>query len=171
MQGGHISVVDELVRLGADLDVVDERENTPLHAAAEMGNKEMVKVLVKHGCSVRIFNWLGKQAQTLAQDSGHREIATFLAACQRRVPYKELEGEAIDIKQDTRPPGEFRKDWTCPACGANVFAHKKECFKCSEPKPRGARDDEEIDGVSPMNKHLLYGMKMIQKDGALPQGE
>jgi hypothetical protein len=164
VQAGHISVVDELVRLGADLDAVDERENTPLHAAAEMGNEEMVKALVRHGCSVRIFNWLGKHAQTLAHDAGHHEIAKFLAACEHRVPFTEIEGEMLDMKERKRPPGEFRKDWTCPACGATVFAHKQACFKCSEPKPRGARDDEEIDGVSPMNKHLLHGMKILQED-------
>ena len=26
-------------------------------------------------------------------------------------------------------------DWTCPGCGANVFASKNECFKCQHPKP------------------------------------
>ena len=33
--------------------------------------------------------------------------------------------------------GERPGDWTCPACGANVFASKMNCFKCNEPKPRG----------------------------------
>merc|ERR1719215_2003664 len=28
-------------------------------------------------------------------------------------------------------------DWTCPACGENVFASKTECFKCGEQKPGG----------------------------------
>jgi rubredoxin len=26
-------------------------------------------------------------------------------------------------------------DWTCPSCGANVFASKMSCFKCQAPKP------------------------------------
>eukprot|EP00277_Geminigera_cryophila_P013592 CAMPEP_0179449970 /NCGR_PEP_ID=MMETSP0799-20121207/33805_1 /TAXON_ID=46947 /ORGANISM="Geminigera cryophila, Strain CCMP2564" /LENGTH=170 /DNA_ID=CAMNT_0021243323 /DNA_START=119 /DNA_END=631 /DNA_ORIENTATION=- len=25
-------------------------------------------------------------------------------------------------------------DWTCPSCGANVFASKSECYKCHTPK-------------------------------------
>ena len=29
-------------------------------------------------------------------------------------------------------------DWTCPGCGANVFASKMSCFKCQMPKPEGA---------------------------------
>ena len=28
-------------------------------------------------------------------------------------------------------------DWTCPSCGANVFASKTNCFKCHAPKPGG----------------------------------
>jgi tRNA pseudouridine13 synthase len=28
-------------------------------------------------------------------------------------------------------------DWTCPSCGANVFASKSSCFKCRAPKPGG----------------------------------
>ena len=28
-------------------------------------------------------------------------------------------------------------DWTCPSCGANVFASKTNCFKCNAPKPGG----------------------------------
>jgi len=26
-------------------------------------------------------------------------------------------------------------DWTCPGCGANVFASKSTCFKCATPRP------------------------------------
>mmetsp|Transcript_48666 Transcript_48666/g.135005 ORF Transcript_48666/g.135005 Transcript_48666/m.135005 type:complete len:80 (-) Transcript_48666:537-776(-) len=28
-------------------------------------------------------------------------------------------------------------DWTCPNCGANVFASKMSCFRCHTPKPEG----------------------------------
>ena len=28
-------------------------------------------------------------------------------------------------------------DWECPSCGANVFASKRNCFKCGTPKPDG----------------------------------
>ena len=29
-------------------------------------------------------------------------------------------------------------DWTCPSCGANVFASKSNCFRCQTPRPEGA---------------------------------
>ena len=28
-------------------------------------------------------------------------------------------------------------DWTCPNCGANVFASKNNCFRCQTPRPGG----------------------------------
>ena len=30
-----------------------------------------------------------------------------------------------------------RGDWSCPACGASVFASKDRCFACQTPKPAG----------------------------------
>ncbi|KAK3281835.1 hypothetical protein CYMTET_10396 [Cymbomonas tetramitiformis] len=44
-----------------------------------------------------------------------------------------------DQTQEMRPG-----DWECPGCGfAPIFASKRECFKCGEPRPAGAgqRDD------------------------------
>ncbi len=37
-KNGHLSVIEELARLGAELNAVDEQENTPLHTAASLGN-------------------------------------------------------------------------------------------------------------------------------------
>mmetsp|Transcript_36544 Transcript_36544/g.92613 ORF Transcript_36544/g.92613 Transcript_36544/m.92613 type:complete len:247 (+) Transcript_36544:78-818(+) len=37
---------------------------------------------------------------------------------------------------DLRPGETVRPgDWTCPECGANVFAMKSACFRCNTPKP------------------------------------
>jgi len=37
---------------------------------------------------------------------------------------------------DLRPGETVRPgDWTCPECGANVFAMKSSCFRCNTPKP------------------------------------
>ena len=44
-----------------------------------------------------------------------------------------------------RPTTEVRAgDWTCPACGANVFAGKTACFRCHAPKPEPAPDPEPL---------------------------
>jgi len=34
-------------------------------------------------------------------------------------------------------------DWECPKCGADCFASKDKCYKCDEPKPEGAGEEEE----------------------------
>ena len=39
-------------------------------------------------------------------------------------------------------------DWTCPSCGANVFASKLACFRCSTPKP--GIDPADLKNSSPM---------------------
>ena len=36
------------------------------------------------------------------------------------------------------------KNWTCPECGADVFANKTACYKCKAPKP--PPPEEEADG-------------------------
>ena len=45
------------------------------------------------------------------------------------------------------PMGAKPGDWTCPRCGANVFASKMNCYKCNEPKPRdgGGRGRDDYD--------------------------
>ena len=37
-------------------------------------------------------------------------------------------------------------DWTCPSCGANVFASKSACFKCGEPKRGGGGGGDRYGG-------------------------
>lgn len=33
-------------------------------------------------------------------------------------------------------------DWSCPGCGANVFANKASCFKCGHTRPGGAQREQ-----------------------------
>ena len=42
------------------------------------------------------------------------------------------DGGGYDRGNDVRPG-----DWTCGQCGANVFARKRECFRCGALKPDG----------------------------------
>ena len=121
----------------------------------------MVKALVRHGCNVRIDNWLSQKARDVAEEAGYQKVAEFLDSCKRRVVGRDLKPQEITLAEDVKPPGEFRKDWMCPACGAKVFGNKKHCFKCQTPKPPGLGEDE-VDGVSPLGKHLLYEMRILQ---------
>jgi ankyrin repeat protein len=61
---------DLLLRSGADVNEVhDTFRDTVLHIAAQRGNAEIIKLLVKHGADVSIKNREGKTAAELAQSS------------------------------------------------------------------------------------------------------
>ena len=40
-------------------------------------------------------------------------------------------------------------DWTCPSCGANVFASKSACFRCQTPRNGGACGGGHMGGSAP----------------------
>jgi euchromatic histone-lysine N-methyltransferase len=50
--GGHLSVVHILLQAGAQLDVLDRDQNTPLMLAAVSNRDDIVKYLVKAGADV-----------------------------------------------------------------------------------------------------------------------
>ena len=54
---------------------------------------------------------------------------------------REYLGRPISAKIVVPRDQRGQSDWTCPACGANVFGSKSSCFKCGEPKPRGGGGD------------------------------
>ena len=68
-----------LIRLGADVDVFDNRDgDTPLIRAARMGNLALVRVLLAAGASVRVETASGATALSEAVRGGHDDVATLL---------------------------------------------------------------------------------------------
>ncbi|KAG0166377.1 hypothetical protein DFQ28_005964 [Apophysomyces sp. BC1034] len=77
---------------------------------------------------------------------------------EKRLPGQAAEG-AADAAWDGAPSsGDFggsggreRRDgdWDCPSCGANNFARRTDCFKCSTARPEGAGGDGERRGPPP----------------------
>jgi len=67
-----------LVEAGADVNVV-QASHTPLHAAAENGNIEMLILLLENGANVNARNENGETPAQLAAAKGHHEIAKILA--------------------------------------------------------------------------------------------
>ena len=49
---GHVSAVETLHRLGADIDRADDNGRTPAFAAARQGHHRMVKLLVDLGADI-----------------------------------------------------------------------------------------------------------------------
>ena len=68
-----------LIRLGADVDVFDNREgDTPLIRAARMGNVALVRVLLAAGANVRVETASGATALSEAVRGGHDEVAALV---------------------------------------------------------------------------------------------
>ena len=61
-----------LLGLGADVNVRDENQETPLHFACEYGNFDTMLLLVNHGAEINAQNTLG---QTYV---GHVDVAEVL---------------------------------------------------------------------------------------------
>ncbi len=70
--------VDYLVRHGADLEVRDERGDTPLLIAIRQGNHKLAKHLVNAGADVRVRDANGRTALQIANSLGLGDIAALL---------------------------------------------------------------------------------------------
>src|SRR5690606_23128996 len=67
-----------LIEAGAEVNIIQTGNLTPLHAAAENGNIEMLIVLLENGANVGIKNDNGETPSDLAAKKGHHEIAKIL---------------------------------------------------------------------------------------------
>ncbi|XP_069813793.1 oxysterol-binding protein-related protein 1 isoform X2 [Dendropsophus ebraccatus] len=77
---GHTEVVDDLLKAGADINVLNDMGDTPLHRAAFTGRKELVMLLLESNADTTVINGEGQTAADVAQD---KEIKSMLEAAQR----------------------------------------------------------------------------------------
>lgn len=56
----------DLISLGADIDIQDDKGDTPLHKAAFSGVESAVRFLRDHGCNINIKNKLGETPYDVA---------------------------------------------------------------------------------------------------------
>lgn len=70
---------------GADPNAPQRGDDTPLHAAARRGSRELVEMLVRKGAHVEARNEARATALELADDAGHRAVAELLRR-HREVP-------------------------------------------------------------------------------------
>lgn len=80
VRGGHPDCVEELARLGCDMNAVDERDNIALHMAAERGDMEMTRLLVMLGCDMRSTNGMLRNPREIAERWGKTEVGEWLKA-------------------------------------------------------------------------------------------
>lgn len=68
-----------LLAHGADPNVQQEGGFTPLHAAAQAGDRELVRVFLDHGADTSVRTGAGQTAADLAREKGHHDLADSLA--------------------------------------------------------------------------------------------
>ncbi|XP_078254114.1 oxysterol-binding protein-related protein 1 isoform X1 [Rhinoraja longicauda] len=69
---GHKDVVEELLKIGADVNVVNDVGDTPLHRAAYTGRKELVLLLLQYSADAGVINGDGQMAKGVTQDEDIR---------------------------------------------------------------------------------------------------
>ena len=67
-----------LVKHGANVDVRDENDFTPLHKAAWEGSLDMVKLLLESGADIQAGNRFNHTPLSLALDNNRPEVAEYL---------------------------------------------------------------------------------------------
>ena len=77
-KNGHVEVVKSLLGKGADVDLGDYDEQTPLSHAAQEGDVEMVELLLDAGARVGYKDIFGETPLSWADFYGHEEVVKSL---------------------------------------------------------------------------------------------
>ncbi|XP_069752634.1 espin-like protein isoform X2 [Narcine bancroftii] len=86
--GGHAKVLDQLLRMGAEM-LKDNWGGTPLHDAAENGELECCQILVMNHMDPTIQDEDGYTAAELADYNGNVECAMYLRHVEKMLPLEE----------------------------------------------------------------------------------
>ncbi|XP_032875405.1 oxysterol-binding protein-related protein 1 isoform X3 [Amblyraja radiata] len=81
---GHKDVVEELLKIGADVNVVNDVGDTPLHRAAYTGRKELVLLLLQYSADAEVINGDGQMAKGVTQDEDIRCMLEAAEMTQQR---------------------------------------------------------------------------------------
>jgi hypothetical protein len=77
---GHLEISKLLIDRGAEIDVLDRKDFTPLHNAAWNGNLEMTKLLLDAGADIEASTYDGDTPLSLAQNNDQAQVAEFIQA-------------------------------------------------------------------------------------------
>ncbi|KAL0964710.1 hypothetical protein UPYG_G00327890 [Umbra pygmaea] len=75
---GHVEVVAELIKLGANVDAATKKGNTALHIASLAGQVDVVKELVTNGANVNSQSQNGFTPLYMAAQENHLDVVRYL---------------------------------------------------------------------------------------------
>ncbi|XP_063924811.1 uncharacterized protein LOC135138743 [Zophobas morio] len=78
---GHETVVEYLVKYGAEINRINKYGETPLYAASSRGHEKIVEFLVKCGAEINRVYIYGGTPLHAASSRGHEKIVEFLVKC------------------------------------------------------------------------------------------
>jgi ankyrin repeat protein len=73
-----LAALGDLLDVGANIEVRNQWERTPLMLAAQLGRKEALRLLLERGADIRAGDYGGTQALSVAADNGHTECIRLL---------------------------------------------------------------------------------------------
>ncbi len=76
---GHVSVIEVLAKVGANLSTLTTRDETPMYIAAQNNHSEVIKVLKARGASLNQWNDIGNTPLMIAARCGHVKTVETLA--------------------------------------------------------------------------------------------
>jgi len=107
----QIETMKELIKAGADSNLVDYEEKSALHYAAPNGLGDVVKLLADNKADVTLKDGEGATAEELAEKVKEDEIVVFLQACAKgTVPAKAPQAKVREAR-------EFRTIVPLEGCG------------------------------------------------------
>ena len=77
-------VIMELVKAGADVNIVDNRGRTPIRNAAEFGNDDCVALLVAYDADIKIADNDGDTPMKRALKNDHEKVVKLLKYVEAR---------------------------------------------------------------------------------------
>ncbi|XP_070634905.1 oxysterol-binding protein-related protein 1 isoform X2 [Bos indicus] len=175
---GHRQVVQDLLKAGAEVNVLNDMGDTPLHRAAFTGRKELVMLLLEHNADTTVVNGNGQTAKEVTHD---KEIRNMLEAVERTQQRKleELllaaarEGRTAELTallNRPNPPDVNCSDQlgNTPLHCAAYRAHKQCALKLlksgADPNLKNKNDQKPLDLAQGAEmKHVLVGNKIVHK--------
>ncbi|XP_031624790.1 basement membrane proteoglycan-like isoform X2 [Contarinia nasturtii] len=77
-KNGDVQKIEQLIRIGVDTNIRNQRGMSPLVIAASYGHTNVVELLIRNGADINLKNKNGKSAIFAAAYNGHRNVVEIL---------------------------------------------------------------------------------------------